>query len=485
MLSRVRTRMLTGRGFGVAAAGVVALLGAQVLGRRDLLLLAVFLILLPLASVLALRLLRPAFRVQRTFSPPAADAGNAVNISLSLTPLRPFGGTAVMREGLPARFGASPEFAFPAAGAGTGGVSGYEYRLRSSRRGLYQIGPVSAAFHDPFGLAVLRHTLGGTDDLVVKPAPVELPAAVLDGLRGADGTVSTRQHGIPSQDDVTTREYRDGDPMRRVHWSATARHGKLMVRQEETVTTPRATILLDQREASYDQGFLSAFWADSPDASAPASSESFEWAVSAVMSIGAHLMEHGFSVRLVDAMARPGLARSPSAAAPQTDTFTGAEGVLDLGEGLAALGLEPAAGAASPRPEPQRFSPSRRDPAGRAVPASADWTGVQPPAGPLAPFGDELAQTLQDQRNRGPLVVIAGQISEEDAHRMAPAADYVPTAMAILVGERPGSVDPARTVLRSAGWTVLAVEPSQPIAAVWSRAGEPLARTVIPEGRLT
>ena len=51
-----------------------------------------------------------------------------------------------------------------------------------------------------------------------------------------------------------TREYRHGDPMRRVHWAATARHGSLMVRQEESVTTPEATIILDQRLSAYPHG---------------------------------------------------------------------------------------------------------------------------------------------------------------------------------------------------------------------------------------
>ena len=51
-----------------------------------------------------------------------------------------------------------------------------------------------------------------------------------------------------------TREYRHGDPMRRVHWAATARHGELMVRQEESVTTPEATIILDQRLAAFPRG---------------------------------------------------------------------------------------------------------------------------------------------------------------------------------------------------------------------------------------
>ena len=481
MQSRVSTRMLTSRGWGLAAAGVVSLLGAQILGRRDLLLLGVFLILLPLAAALALRLLRPVFTVQRVFSPPSAEAGNAVSISLNVVPVRPFGGSAQMREGLPARFGASPEFRFPAGRTDEDGASRYEYRLRSSRRGLYRIGPVSAGFQDPFGLALLRHTIGGTDALVVKPAPVELPAAVLDGLRGADGSVSTRLQGIPSQDDVTTREYRHGDPMRRVHWSATARHGQLMVRQEETVSTPRATIVLDQREVRYDHGFLSPFWADSPDASAPASSEGFEWAVSAVMSLGCHLMEHGFAVRLLDAAARPGLARSPSAAAPGMDIFSGPSGILDLGEGLAALGLEPAAGSASAGGQPQR--PAERSTALHSGPGAGAGNTPMQPAAAAGAFGDALAGALLDQRNRGPLVVVAGQLSEEDAHRLAPAADSVPAAVAVLVSERPSALDRALAILRAGGWTAVAVDPSQAIAAVWAGAGDSAAHTAGPPGQ--
>ena len=56
-----------------------------------------------------------------------------------------------------------------------------------------------------------------------------------------------------------TREYRHGDPMRRVHWAATARHGQLMVRQEESVTTPEATIVLDSRLSAYATGLAATF----------------------------------------------------------------------------------------------------------------------------------------------------------------------------------------------------------------------------------
>ncbi|MGW9402512.1 DUF58 domain-containing protein [Arthrobacter sp. NPDC055585] len=465
---------LTGRGWGLVGTGVAALLGAQILGRRDLLLLGVFLILLPLVSALALRLLKPQFRVERTFTPGTAETGTAVNISLAVRPVQPFGGTARMKEELPGRFGASPEFRFPAARTDRSSTSRYEYRLKSSRRGLYRIGPVSAGFLDPFGLAVARHTIGGTDELIVKPAPAELPAAVLDGLRGSDGSVSTRVQGVPSQDDVTTREYRHGDPMRRVHWSATARHGELMVRQEETVATPRATLVLDQRESSYDQGFLSPFWAETADDTAPPSSETFEWAVSAVMSVGADLLERGFAVRILDALARPGLQRSPSAAVPDAEVFSGAAAVTDLGEGLAALGLEQAAAASAARTlRPRPWRPDRAP-----SPAGAHQLPERPPAaGPASrgPFGDALLEALLDGRHRGPLVVITGTLSSEDARRLAPAADAVPAAVALLVTERPAAAAAQLALLRSAGWTALALDPAQPVAAAWSGAAEQAA----------
>ncbi|WAP51190.1 DUF58 domain-containing protein [Arthrobacter sp. ATA002] len=97
---------------------------------------------------------------------------------------------------------------------------------------------MTADFQDLFGLSRRQHTLGATDSLVVAPAPRPLPRTLLGGPRGTEGSVSSPRRGSPSEDDVSTREYRPGDPMRRVHWAATARHGELMVRQEEPVTSP-------------------------------------------------------------------------------------------------------------------------------------------------------------------------------------------------------------------------------------------------------
>ena len=132
-------------------------------------------------------------------------------------PARAPGGRS-WRSSCPPRFGESPAFRFPARSA-TGGTSRYEYHLRSSKRGQFLIGPVTAEFTDPFGLSLHRQAIDDGDTLTVTPAAVELPVTGLAGARGNDGITATRIRANPSDDDVMTREYRHGDPMRRVHWA--------------------------------------------------------------------------------------------------------------------------------------------------------------------------------------------------------------------------------------------------------------------------
>ncbi|GIU55259.1 hypothetical protein NicSoilC12_10080 [Arthrobacter sp. NicSoilC12] len=57
------------RGWGLLGAGAVSLLAAQIMGRRDLLALAVLLLVLPALALAGTRVLKPRFRVYREFSP--------------------------------------------------------------------------------------------------------------------------------------------------------------------------------------------------------------------------------------------------------------------------------------------------------------------------------------------------------------------------------------------------------------------------------
>jgi len=92
---------------------------------------------------------------------------------------------------------------------------------------------LSLRFADLFGLVELTRSFTTTDALVVTPTVTPLPAIRLGGDWAGGGDSRARSISTMGEDDVTTREYRHGDDLRRVHWRSTARYGELMVRREE------------------------------------------------------------------------------------------------------------------------------------------------------------------------------------------------------------------------------------------------------------
>lgn len=435
LLDRFPKQIFSSRGWGLLGAGVLSLLAAQVMGRRDLLALALLLLVLPLLSLAGTRVMNPRFQVYREFSPSPVETSAATTVRLAVARTGPGTGQALMEEHLPARFGQSPVFRFPARTA-TAGASRYEYQLRSAKRGQFLIGPVTAEFSDPFGLSVHRHAIDAGDILTVTPAAVDLPVTGLAGARGFDGVTATRIRANPSDDDVMTREYRHGDPMRRVHWAATARHGSLMVRQEESVTTPEATLILDQRFHAFSRpaGYVSGGAA--ADGHELVTSDEFEWAVTAAISISTHLGERNYALRCLDPAGEPAFLRSPSAPQPQADEYLGAGGLQSIAESLAAIQL----------------------------------TGPHHPgtdAGPQ-PFDDLLMDKLSAHRLRGPVLAILGRLTPAEARALAPAAGFGANAFALLVTNRPADCVPVLEILRRGGWRAVAVSAATPLPAAWS-----------------
>lgn len=457
LLDHVPRQLFSQRGWGLLAAGAVSLLAAQIMGRRDLLSLSVLLLVLPLVALAGIRLVKPRFRVFREFNPSPVETSAPTTVRLAVARSGAGSGRAIMEEKLPAKFGESPSFRFPARSA-TGGTSRYEYHLRSTNRGQYLIGPVTAEFTDPFGLSLHRQAIDDGDILTVTPAAVELPVTGLAGARGNDGITATRIRANPSDDDVMTREYRPGDPMRRVHWAATARHGELMVRQEESVTTPEATIILDQRLAAFPGSTGSgAGGSAATDTHEIISSTTFEWTVVAAISICAHLAERNYALRLLDPHGEPAFLRSPSAPEPETEEYTGASGLQSIAESLAAIHLT----------GPHHGFRDRHAPRERH--ATRDH-GSQDPAPDV--FDDNLMDKLSAHRMRGPVIALLGRISAAEAKALAPAAGYGANAFAIMVRERPADSEEALEVLRQGGWRAVAVQASVPVHVAWSHFDE-------------
>ena len=435
LLDHFPRHIFSPRGWGLLGTGIVSLLAAQLMGRRDLLALALLLLVLPLLSLAGTRVLKPRFQVYREFNPSPVETSATTTVRLAVARTGAGTGHALMEEQLPSRFGQSPVFRFPARTAAAGS-SRYEYQLRSAKRGQFLIGPVTAEFSDPFGLSVHRHAIDAGDVLTVTPAAVDLPETGLAGARGHDGVTATRIRANPSDDDVMTREYRSGDPMRRVHWAATARHGSLMVRQEESVTTPEATIILDQRFLAYSHGAGYVSGGAAADAHDLVTTDAFEWAVTAVMSISTHLGERNYALRCLDPAGDPAFLHSPSAPEPEADEYAGAGGLQSIAESLAAIGL----------------------------------TGPRHPgadAGPQ-PFDDRLMDKLSAHRLRGPILAILGRLSAAEAAALAPAAGFGANAFALVITDRAADTGPVLEILRRGGWRAAAVTAATPLAAAWS-----------------
>lgn len=128
-----------------------------------------------------------------------------------------------------------------------GGAARYRYELPTGRRGRFDVGPLSVERSDVLGLARARGEIGQPAQLWVHPRrhPVRLLTA---------GRSRVHHEGEPpplavrgSMDLAALRDYVVGDELRHLHWKATARTGRLMVRQYVDPAQPWCVVLLDTR----------------------------------------------------------------------------------------------------------------------------------------------------------------------------------------------------------------------------------------------
>lgn len=280
-LLRTAARGLTLRGRCLLAAGAALGVCSVALGQDDLLRVAILLLVLPPVAVIVVLRTRYRLSCTRYLDPARVPAGESTEVHLALDNVsRLPSGVMLMEDALPYALGGRPRFVLDRIEPS--GVREVSYAVRSDARGRFRIGPLSVRLTDPFGLCELHRSFSSSDDLVVTPLVHPLPLVLLGGHRsgGGEASVSALSSGTS---DTTTREYRYGDDLRRVHWRSTARTGELMVRQEEAPRQERATLLLDTRARAH-QG------------EGPGSS--FEWAVSALASIGVSLSRQRFTINL-------------------------------------------------------------------------------------------------------------------------------------------------------------------------------------------
>ncbi|MGW0229093.1 DUF58 domain-containing protein [Actinopolymorpha singaporensis] len=278
-----RFSSLTTRGRAFLAAGVAAAVCAVALGQKDLLRVAVFLLALPVVTVLVVTRTRYRIAASRTIEPVRVQVGEQATVRLRLENVgRMPTGLLLLEDQVPYLLGSRPRFVLDRMSARW--RRDVTYPVRSEARGRFTVGPLTLRVTDPFGLVELSRSFRSQEVFLVTPRVYALPAAKAAGEWSSSGEHNQRAASADGEEDVTVREYREGDDLRRVHWRSSARRGELMVRREEQPWQSRATVFLDTRRIGHRGS---------------GATSSFEWAVSAAGSVGVHLLRRGFSVRLL------------------------------------------------------------------------------------------------------------------------------------------------------------------------------------------
>lgn len=299
---RKRAGRLTARGFVTLALGILCLIVGYSAGRREVLVVGGFAVLLVVIGAIVVRVRKPRFEIIRLFSPPVVSAGGTTRVTVRVRNVGSSTSTPLLwNDAIPWTQPMTPhELPAIPIGSASRRVKAVDYELHPRRRGLYPIGPFVVEYEDPFGMVNAVRQVGEADRLIVVPDVVELPTGGPTLADGEGNAQLVQRRVTGNDDDLTTREYRPGDALRRVHWRASARHGELMVRQEEHRSHPDARIVVDTRQGGYPDAVP-----DTGDTWSPtAHSEAFEWVVRMTASLGSHLEASGFRV-LIEESAVP------------------------------------------------------------------------------------------------------------------------------------------------------------------------------------
>jgi uncharacterized protein (DUF58 family) len=259
---------------------------------------------------------RLGMTAERTGLFPRTHEGQVLDVTLKLVAKRSVS-TFLLEERVPESLGTTARV--PVVRLAANQEVEHRYSLRCARRGVYQIGPLVAVAADPLGLSRRERVIAEPFELLVHPR-IEIVN---------DRPLTRQFEDPPIRPPVSKpwpsglefygmREYAPGDDLRRIVWRATARTGKVMVREAEQGITDRITLIIDTDRGSHSR-------------EAPGFSESFEAAARVAASLGVRHLREGYEVRcetnggpltrplrgagaqlmLLDGLARMQMARDP------------------------------------------------------------------------------------------------------------------------------------------------------------------------------
>ncbi len=167
------------------------------------------------------------------------------------------------------------------------------------RRGRYRVGPLVVRSGDPFGLFPRSMRVPGSHELIVYPATVDVSGFPLPRGTISGGRATPKRNPFITPSVAGIREYSSGDAFNRISWAATARLGKLMIKEFDFDPSADIWLVLDLEREHHRSA--------APEATrASAGREAFEWldsteeyAVTIAASLARRCLDEGRSVGLI------------------------------------------------------------------------------------------------------------------------------------------------------------------------------------------
>lgn len=141
-----------------------------------------------------------------------------------------------------------------------GGTARIAVRAVPRNRGQLSFSGVEIARPDPLGFLKSLHSVTAPQTMVVLPRRYRLPPVELPGGRRLHPRGVHLASSIGNQDEfVSLRDYRPGDPLRRIHWKSTARKNEPIIKEYQDEFFVRHALILDTfTDAAYSECFEEA-----------------------------------------------------------------------------------------------------------------------------------------------------------------------------------------------------------------------------------
>ena len=159
------------------------------------------------------------------------------------------------------------------------------YRCLCPQRGKYDIGPITAYFFDPLGLFYFREKYPVHAELYVYPRTFRV-RKFPHLNKGSSPWMGIETSRVSGDDDefYGVREYKRGDPLKKIHWMVSARKNQLIIKEFQRQSFFRATILFNlEKDDNFGEGKESVA----------------EYSIKIVASIAQYLIHSGVSVEII------------------------------------------------------------------------------------------------------------------------------------------------------------------------------------------